>query len=122
MECKVSKIRNRDKFWGGGGVRFGNQEILKREDFQFLGSIIHKDGEIENGVNHKIRVWWMKWRSALAILWDLRIPIKLKEKICNTTIWLAILYGIEFWVVKKQYIHKMSIAEMRMLRCISGST
>ena len=70
MECKVSKIRNRDKFfcWGGGGVRLGNQEILKREDFQFLGSIIHKDGEIENGVNHKIRVWWMKWRSALAIL------------------------------------------------------
>ena len=53
---------------GGGGVRLGNQEILKREDFQFLGSIIHKGGEIENGVNHKIRVWWMKWRSALAIL------------------------------------------------------
>ena len=69
MECKVSKIRNRDKFGGrGGGLRLGNQEILKREDFQFLGSIIHKDGEIENGVNHKIRVWWMKWRSALAIL------------------------------------------------------
>ena len=67
MECKVSKIRNRDFFFLGG-VRLGNQEILKREDFQFLGSIIHKGGEIENGVNHKIRVWWMKWRSALAIL------------------------------------------------------
>ena len=64
----------------------------------------------------------MKWRSALAILWDLRIPIKLKEKIYNTTIWLAILYGTEFWVVKKQYIHKMSVVEMRMLRCISENT
>jgi DNA-binding CsgD family transcriptional regulator len=29
------------------------------------------------------------------------------------------LYGIECWTVKKQHIHKMSAAEMKMLRWIS---
>ena len=45
-----------------------------------------------------------------------------KKKIYNTTIWLAILYAIEFWAVKKQYIHKISVVIKRTLRWISGNT
>jgi hypothetical protein len=32
------------------------------------------------------------------------------------------LYGTEYWAVKKKHIHKISVAEIRMLRWISGST
>ena len=32
------------------------------------------------------------------------------------------LYGAECWAIKKQHIHKMSIAEMKILRWISGNT
>ena len=32
------------------------------------------------------------------------------------------LYGTECWVIKKQHINIMSVAEMRMLRWISGNT
>ena len=32
------------------------------------------------------------------------------------------LYGTEYWTIKKQCIHKMSISEMRMLRWIDGNT
>ena len=28
------------------------------------------------------------------------------------------LYGIEYWTVKKQHIHRMSVVEMKMLRWI----
>ena len=31
------------------------------------------------------------------------------------------LYGTECWVVKKQYIHKMSVVEMRMSKWIGGN-
>ena len=31
------------------------------------------------------------------------------------------LYGIECWVIKKQHVHKMSSAKMRMLTWISGN-
>ena len=76
-KCKFSKSKNRDE----GEVRFDGQETLKRENFLYLGSIIHKDGEIEEDVNHRIKGRWMKWRSASEVLCDRRIPIKLKGKI-----------------------------------------
>ena len=47
------------------------------------------------------------------------VSIVLKGKFCKTTIQLAMLYGTECWVIKKQYIHKMSVAEMRILSWIS---
>ena len=31
-------------------------------------------------------------------------------------------YGIDCWAIKKQHISKMSAAEMRMLRWMSGKT
>jgi len=56
LKCKFSKSRNN----GEGVLRLDGQEIAKRENFWNLGSIIHKDGEIKENVNHKIRAWWMK--------------------------------------------------------------
>ena len=32
----------------------------------------------------------------------------------------AMLYGIEYWAVKKQYVSKMNVVEMRMLRWMCG--
>ena len=58
----------------------------------------------------------MKWRSLSRVLCDHRIPIKLKDKFHKTTILLVMLHGIECWDFKKQYIHRMSVTERRMLR------
>ncbi len=58
----------------------------------------------------------MKWRNASRVLGDYRIPIKLKEKNYKTAIISTMLYGTKCWVVKKQYVHIMSVVEMRMLR------
>ena len=77
MECKFSKSRNKDK----GAIRLDGQEVPKSESFWYLGSIIYKDEDIEEDVNHRITVKWMKWRSTLGVLCDHRIPIKLKGKI-----------------------------------------
>ena len=56
MECKFSKSRNKDIM----AVRIDGQEILKSKSFQNLGSIFHKDREIEEEVNHKIRARCIK--------------------------------------------------------------
>ena len=52
MECKFSKGRNTNKEL----VILNGQEILKSESFRYLGSIIHRDGEIKEDVNHRIKV------------------------------------------------------------------
>ncbi|KAM0966625.1 hypothetical protein EV2_022996 [Malus domestica] len=50
------------------------------------------------------------------------MPLKLKGKFYRTAIRPAMLYGTECWAVKHQHVHKMGVAEMRMLRWMCGHT
>ena len=54
----------------------------------------------------------MKRRTVSGVFCDCGIPIKLKRKFYKTTIRLAMSYGTDYWGVKKQNFHKMSVIEM----------
>ena len=60
------------------------QEIPMNNYFKYLGSIIQKDGEINNDVNHRIQAGLLKWRHATGVLCDRNIPLWLKEKFYRT--------------------------------------
>ena len=47
--------------------------------------MIHKYGEIDEDLNYRIRIGWMKWRNISRVLYDRRIPIKLKGNFYKTT-------------------------------------
>ncbi|KAM1601945.1 hypothetical protein ACFXTI_028844 [Malus domestica] len=64
----------------------------------------------------------MKCKSASSMLCDRRRPLKLKGKFYRTAIKPAMLYGTECWAVKYQHVHKIGVAEMRMLRGLCGHT
>ena len=66
MEWKLNKRRNKDE----GVVKLVDQEVPKDHCFRNLGSIIHKNGKIKNYMNHRIRAWLMKQKSALGVLRD----------------------------------------------------
>jgi len=40
------------------------------EKFKYLGSIIEQNGDINDDINHRIRVGRQKWRSASRVLCD----------------------------------------------------
>ena len=48
--------------------------------------------------------------------------MRLNVKFYKTAIRPTILYGTECWAIKKQYVSKMNIAKMRMLRWMCGKT
>ena len=52
------------------------------------------------------------------MMYDLR----LKGKIYKTIISHAMMYDSKCWAVKRQDTQKLSVAEMRMLRWMSGAT
>ena len=81
-----------------------------------------KDGEIDDDVNHRIKVGWLKWRSATRVLCDRNMPLSLNEKFYRMTVRPFLLYGTECWANKKQHTQKISVAEMRMLRWMCGKT
>ena len=75
MECSFSKIKNKDE----GRVTIEDHEILKTNQFWYLGSIIHKEGEIKEDIIHRIKAWWIKLKSATEISYDRKISIKLTK-------------------------------------------
>nr|XP_009799838.1 PREDICTED: uncharacterized protein LOC104245841 [Nicotiana sylvestris] len=103
-------------------VRLDSQVILRRESFKYLGSVIQGNVEIHDDVTHRIGDGWMKWRLAYSILCDKNMPLKLKGKFYRAVVRPAMLYGLECWPVKNSNIHKMKVAEMRMLRWMCEHT
>jgi hypothetical protein len=78
-----------------GDVRFDGQVVPKKDTFRYLGSLLQKNGDIDEDVSHRIKVGWLKCRQASGILCDPRVPLKLKDKFYRTAIRPAMLYGAE---------------------------
>jgi len=94
--------------------------IPRVERFRYLGSIMHEDGEIDEDINHRIKVGRQKWKNASGILCDRRIPLKLKGRAYRMVVSPALLYGAECWSIKKSQVQRMKVAEMRMIRWMCG--
>ncbi len=71
MKCIYSKSRNTCE----GIVRLNSQKIPMNENFRYLGSVIYKDWEIKDYVNHTMR--------------GCRLHIKLNKKFYKTAIRLC---------------------------------
>ena len=56
------------------------------------------------------------------ILCNRRINLRVKGKVYKTVVRPAMMYAAETWAVKKAQEKKLDVAEMRMLRWMSGVT
>ena len=63
-----------------------------------------------------------KLEEDIGILCDRRISFRVKGKVFKTVVRLAMVYGAETWAMKKAQEKKLDVAEMRMLRWMSGVT
>jgi hypothetical protein len=98
-------------------ISLEGQVVPRKDTFRYLGSMLQRDGDIDEDVSHRIKAGWMKWRQASGVLCDKRVPQKLKGKFYRTTIRPAMLYGAECWPTKRRHVQQISVAEMHMLRC-----
>jgi hypothetical protein len=105
-----------------GDVRLDGQVVPKKYTFRYLVSMLQKDGDIDEDLSHRIKAGWLKWRQASGVFCDPRVPLKLKGKFYRIAIRPAMLYGAECWSTKRRHVQQLSVAEMRMLRWICGST
>jgi hypothetical protein len=103
-------------------ISLEGQVVPRKDTFRYLGSMLQRDGDIDEDVSHRIKAGWMKWRQASGVLCDKRVPQKLKGKFYRTTIRPAMLYGAECWPTKRRHVQQISVAEMRMLRWICSHT
>jgi hypothetical protein len=55
MKCDFSTTRQEK-----GDVRLDGQVVSKKDTFRYLGSMLQKDGDIDEDVSHRIKVGWLK--------------------------------------------------------------
>jgi len=96
MICDFSATRHE-----GGDVGLDRQVVAQKDIFRYLGSVLQKDGDIDEDVRHRISASWLKWRQASGVLCDRRVPQKIKDKVYRTVIRPVMLYGAECWAYKK---------------------
>jgi hypothetical protein len=110
MKCDFSATMQEE-----GDVRLDGLVVPKKDIFHYLGSILQKDGDIDEDLSHRIKAGWLKWRKAFVVLCDPRVPLKLKSKFYKTAIRSAMLYGAKCWSTKRRHIQQLSVAEVQML-------
>ena len=103
-------------------ISLEGQVVPRKDTFRYLGSMLQRDGDIDEDVSHRIKAVWMKWRQASGVLCDKRVPQKLKDKFYRTAIRPAMWYGVECWPMKRRHVQQINIAKIRMLRWICGHT
>ncbi|XP_070028721.1 uncharacterized protein [Nicotiana sylvestris] len=118
LECKFRGVTQE----ADGDVKLYRQVSATRESFKYPGSIIQKDGEIDDDVTHRIGAGWMKWRLAFGVLCDKNVSLRLKGKFYKVVVRPTMLYGAEYWPVKTSHVQQMRVAKMRMLRWMCGHT
>jgi hypothetical protein len=96
MKCDFSSTTQEE-----GDVRLDGQVVPKKDTLHYLGSMLQKNGNIDEDVSHRIKAGWLKCRRASGVLCDPRVPLKLKDKFYRTVIRPAMLYGAECWPTKR---------------------
>ena len=99
MMCDFSATKHE-----GGDVSLDGQVVVQKDTFRYLGSVLQKDGDIDEDVRHKISAGWLKWCQVSSILYDRRVPQKLKDKFYRTMICPVMLYGAECWHTKRRHV------------------
>jgi hypothetical protein len=76
--------------------------VSRKDTFQYLGSMLSRDENIDEDVSYRIKTCWLKWRQAFNVLCDKGGGYhKLKGKFHRMAIRLAMLYVVEFWPMKR---------------------
>jgi hypothetical protein len=99
MRCDFNAARHEE-----GDVSLDGQVVAKKDIFRYLGSMLQKDGDIDEDVRHRISTSWLKWRQASEVLCDKRVPQKLKNKFYRTAIRPTMLYGAECCPTKRRHV------------------
>ena len=96
------------------------EELKNVDHFKYLGSVIDRDGTIERYVDIRVRAARSSWRKVTGVLYDRKIPLRLKAKVYEAIIRQALTYGSECWAMKVTNKRTIATTEMRMLRGILG--
>ena len=103
-------------------IQLDGSSLKRVTNFKYLGSITQSSGDLDREIGHRIQSGWNNWRKITGVVCDKRVPVKLKGKIHKAVVRPAMMFGLETAPIKKTEEKKLDVAEMKMLRWMSGVT
>ena len=117
LERKGLKVsRSKTEFLNLGGADVEEElklqgDVVKRaKNFKYLGSTISSDGRCEEKVGRKIQANWMSWKKVSGVVRDRKLSAQIKDKMYQSVIRPAMLYGMETVAMTKKQVGKMEVA------------
>jgi len=104
-----------------GEVTMGGVVVPRIEKFKYLRSIIVERGELMR-ILAAVLGQVAKTKKAVGVLYDKKIPFRLKGRVYRMVIRPALLYGPECRPIKKTQGQRLMVAEMRMIRWMCDFT
>ena len=123
---KVSRSKTKYLCINGGNddetVKMEDTKVPRVKEFKYLGSMVQESGGCEREVKKRVQAGWNRWRRALGVICDKRLPARVKGKVYSLVVRSAMVYGPETMEVTKKQVEKMKVTEMKMLKFAMGVT
>ena len=71
---------------GEGDVRMDGCQLKNVDAFKYLGSIVSKDGSIDEEVRCRVQAAWNSWKRTSGVLCDRRISARVKGKVYKAVV------------------------------------
>ena len=87
-----------------------------------LGASVDDTGGMTTEISQRVGETWGNWKRCSGVLYDRRMPVKLKGKVYKTVVMPALLYGADTWATTRGQEARLEVNEMWMQRWMCGVT
>ena len=105
-----------------GNVLMQSAQLPQVTELKYLGSTRQSDGDMYTEENKRTRCGWNNWNKMPGILFDKRVPSRMKGKIHNVIVQPAILYRMETVPMTSSHVKKLEVTDMKLCRWTCSHT
>ena len=98
-----------------GTVKMQGEEVVKVEDFNYLGSFVQSNGECGREVKKRVHAGRNGWRRMSGVICDRRVPARVKGEVYKVAVRPAMFYGMKTVALTKRQEAEMEVAELKKL-------
>ena len=77
-----------------------------------MGSTVQESGGFEREVKKRWQAGWNRWRKASGVIFDRRLPAKVKGKVYSSVVRPVMVYGLETVAITKKQVEEIEVAEV----------
>ena len=103
-------------------VKMEDTKVPRVKEFKYLGLMVQENGSCKREVKKREQAGWNGWRKVSGVIYDRRLPSRVKGNVYSSVVRQAMVYGLETVAVTKKQVEDMEVAEMKMLMFAMGVT